>query len=222
MGPGPFGRGCCNGPGAWQAMPVAPWKLPLMVAAIAVPVVAGFYLGGPGVGVLIGALAAVALIGAAVRQRPHGPIGAAGAGAGALVVLAEKLEEPEAVATVAAAARASMSEGSGGVTVLAPARIGFLDRWASDVEDARRGAQQRLVISVAALAAAGVEAEARVGDEDIVQAVEDQLGALSASRVILVAPAVGEDEGVERAAAELRSRLRPGFLEVRVGSAAPS
>ena len=59
--------------------------------------------------------------------------------------------------------------------VLAPARIRFLDRWASDVEPAREAAQRNLVATVAALAKAGVEAEARVGDEDVVQAVEDQL-----------------------------------------------
>ena len=35
------------------------------------------------------------------------------------------------------------------VMILAPARIGFLDRWASDLEPARREAQKALVISVA-------------------------------------------------------------------------
>ena len=76
--------------------------------------------------------------------------------------------------------------GSGGddadVLVLAPARIGFLDRWASDVEGARQAAQENLVATVAALAKAGVEAEARVGDEDVVQAVEDQLQSFPADR----------------------------------------
>ncbi len=79
-----------------------------------------------------------------------------------------------------AIAREAGIEGTGGeedadVLVLAPARIGFLDRWASDVEGARRGAQQTLVATVAALAKAGIAAEARVGDEDVLQAIEDQL-----------------------------------------------
>ena len=68
------------------------------------------------------------------------------------------------------------------VRVLVPARIGFLDRWASDVEPAREAAQRSLVATVAALAKAGVKAEARVGDEDVVQAVEDQLQTLPGDR----------------------------------------
>ncbi len=106
------------------------------------------------------------------------------------------------------------------VMVLAPARIGFLDRWASDVETARRDAQQRLVISVASLAAAGVEAEARVGDEDVVQAVEDQLGSFPASEVILVSAGGEEDKAAAAAASELRARLKVGFRWVVTGPAA--
>jgi hypothetical protein len=106
------------------------------------------------------------------------------------------------------------------VMILSPARIGFLDRWASDVEDARRDAQRRLVISIAALAAAGVEAEARVGDEDLVQAVEDQLGSFPASEVILVSAAGQEDDAAAAAADELRARLRVGFRWLVTGPAA--
>jgi hypothetical protein len=104
--------------------------------------------------------------------------------------------------------------------VLSPARIGFLDRWASDVEGARRDAQRRLVISVAALAAAGIEAEARVGDEDVVQAVEDQLGSFPATEVILVTAAGEDDEAASAAAEELRTRLRVGFRWLVTGPAA--
>ena len=87
--------------------------------------------------------------------------------------------------------------------VLAPARIGFLDRWASDLEGARREAQRRLVITVASLAKAGVVAEARVGDEDLVQAVEDQLQSFAATDVILVTGDAEEDPAGEAAASEL-------------------
>ncbi len=55
---------------------MAPWKLPLLVVAIAVPIVAGFLLGGPGVGVSVGALAAASVVYFAVRARPRGAIGA--------------------------------------------------------------------------------------------------------------------------------------------------
>ncbi|MCW2987320.1 MAG: hypothetical protein JWM24_258, partial [Solirubrobacterales bacterium] len=55
---------------------MAPWKLPLVVAAIAAPIAVAFYVGGPGVGVAVGALAAVAIVVAAARERPRGAIGA--------------------------------------------------------------------------------------------------------------------------------------------------
>lgn len=189
---------------------MTPWKLPLLVAAIAVPVVFAFYFGGPGVGAAVGGLIAVAIVYLAVRQRPRGAIGPARPEPGrrVLIVLGDPLEDPAAIERVAEAVR---DEGRAQVMVLSPARIGFLDRWASDVEAARRDAQQRLVISVAALAAAGIEAEARVGDEDLVQAVEDTLGSFPASEVILVSSARKEDKAATAAADELRARLQVEF-----------
>jgi hypothetical protein len=194
---------------------VAPWKLPLIVIAIAVPIVAGFYLGGPGVGVGVGALAAVGLIYYAARQRPRGGIGGPSADGvdRVLVVVGHPVEDPATIAEIAAAARATDGEPAE-VLVLAPARIGFLDRWASDVEEARRQAQRNLVLTVASLAKAGVAADARVGDEDLVQAVEDAIGGFAATEVILVAG--DDDEAAERAAAELESRLRVGFRRLLV------
>ena len=106
------------------------------------------------------------------------------------------------------------------VLVLAPARIGFLDRWASDLEGARRQAQRSLVITVASLAKAGVAAEARVGDEDLVQAVEDAVGEYSATEVILVTAGDEEDPAAAAAAAELEARLRAPFLRLRVSGQA--
>lgn len=197
---------------------MTPWKLPLLVAAIAAPIVFGFYLGGPGVGLAMGALVAVGIVVFAVRQRPRGAIEPREGEPGhrTLIVLADRLEEPEAVERVVAALR---REGSNEVLLLSPVRIGFLDRWASDIEGARRDAQRRSVISVAALAAAGIEAEAQVGDEDLVQAVEDQLGTFPASEVILVSAPGEEDAGAAAAAGELRSRLRVGFRWLVTGPA---
>ena len=193
-----------------------PWKLPLIVAAIAVPVAFAFYLGGPGVGVAVGALVAVGIVFYAVQQRPEGSIGPSPERADAkrvLVVLADRLEDPKAVEQVSQLAREG--DGAPETLLLAPAHIGFLDRWASDVEAARRDAQQRLVVSVASLAAAGIEAEARVGDEDVVQAVEDQLGSFPASKVILVSGGEGT-----QSARELRARLRAEFHHVLSAPAA--
>lgn len=181
------------------------------------PTAAAFMLGGPGVGVAVGALAAVALVVVAVRQRPEGPIASAGRGDArhhVLIVVADGVEDPADVARITQVAgidgRAGAEEE---VRVLVPARIGFLDRWASDVEEARHSAQQRLVMTVASLAKAGVAAEARVGDEDIVQAVEDQLQSYPATEVVLVG---GEGDGESEAAEALRSRLRAEFHHVRL------
>jgi hypothetical protein len=192
---------------------VTPWKLPLIVLAIAVPIAFSFYFGGPGIGVAVGALVAVAIVAIAVHQRPRGALGVAAdsgeSGDRLLVVAACAVEEAGVIAEIAAAASHPGAHVS--VLVLAPARIGFLDRWASDLEGARREAQRSLVITVASLAKAGVEAEARVGDEDIVQAVEDQLGSYAATEVILVSVGPERDPDAATAAAELERRLSPPF-----------
>lgn len=195
---------------------MAAWKLPLIVAAIAVPVVAAFMVGGPAVGFVGGALAAVAILVVAARQRPRGPIGtpADDARRRILIVAACPADEPGAVAAIAREIRPDRSEEKADVLVLAPASIGFLDRWTSDVEGARHRAQERLVATVAALATAGIEAEARVGDEDIVQAVEDQLGSYPADEVILLTSG-GEEEAGTAAAAELGPRLRARFRHLQ-------
>lgn len=190
------------------------------MAAIAVPIAIAFLSVGPALGVATGALVAVAIVVIAVRQRPRediAPVGTDSKGWRVLVVVADPLEDPSAVSQVASAIG---DDEETSVMVLAPARIGFLDRWASDVEPARHSAQQRLVISVAALAAAGVEAEARVGDEDVVQAVEDQLGSFPASEVILVGAEGEGSKTLAVAAGELQSRLRVPFRWVVTGRGA--
>jgi hypothetical protein len=191
---------------------VTAWKLPLLVAAIAVPIAAAFLLGGPAIGVAVGALAAVAIIVVAARQQPRDaiePMSEAKDARRILVVVGDPLEDPAAIDEISAAV--AVGDGRASVMVLAPARISFLDRWASDVEAAQRDAQQRLVVSLASLAAAGIEAEARVGDEDVVQAVEDQLGSFAASEVILISSGGEENAAAAAAARELRERLRVDF-----------
>jgi hypothetical protein len=199
---------------------MTPWKLPLVVAAIVVPVALAFLVAGPGVGVAIGALAGVAILVVAAAQRPRGPISSApvsDARRHVLVVVSRPIEDPAEVRRIAHAAGIEEGQAGAEVLVLAPARIGFLDRWASDLEGARRRAQRSLVITVASLAKAGVVAEARVGDEDLVQAVEDQLQTFPATEVILAAGRAGDDEAGVAAAAELESRLEARFQRLVLG-----
>jgi hypothetical protein len=194
---------------------MAAWKLPLIVCAITLPILAGFLIAGPALGVAVGALVVVALVAVAARQRPLGPIGDLPEDGRhyVLLVVAGPIEEPGAVRQITTAAGLEPG-GDGEVLVLAPARIGFLDRWASDVEGARERAQRNLVATVAALAKDGIEAEARVGDEDFVQAIEDQLQTFPADEVVLVSAGPDESEGVASAVEELRSRLRAEFHHV--------
>ncbi len=197
---------------------MAPWKLPLIVAVIVVPIVAAFLTGGPGVGVAVGALVTVSILAIAARARPLGPIVSAPAAdrrRHVLLVATTAIEDPADVARIAAAAELREAGESEEVRVLVPARIGFLDRWASDVESARHGAQQSLVATIAALAKAGIAADARVGDEDVVQAVEDQLQSFPATEVVLISGRSEDEDG--EAVAELSSRLRAGFRHIRLG-----
>jgi hypothetical protein len=127
-----------------------------------------------------------------------------------LLVVTRPVDDPDEVRQVVATAGLGRGEEES-VLVLAPASIGFLDRWASDVEGSRRRAQENLVTTVAALAKAGIAAEARVGDEDVVQAVEDQLHSFAADEVVLVSGDTEEGEAAQGAADELEERLRAEF-----------
>jgi hypothetical protein len=202
------------------------WLLPVIVSGIAISIVGGFYVGGPGVGMATAAFDAAVIVVLAVRERPFGPIVPATPRDDrrhVLVVLARPLgEDPAAAAHVAGAVR---EEGlrpdapgtAPDVRLLAPCRAGFLDRWASDVSRARAAAQRDLVLSAAALAAAGVEASARAGDEDLVQMVEDELRTFPATEVLYLG---GEGGGERDASRALDERLLVPFRCLDAGAAA--
>ena len=194
------------------------WKIPLVICAIVLPIVAGFYIGGAGVGTAMGALEVAFLIIYAARLRPQDriePAPAVDARRHVLLVVTRPVEEPASVAAIVKAGRLGGDPGAADVRILAPARAGFLDRWTSDVEDARHEAQESLVATVAALAKAGVDAEARVGDEDVLQAVEDQLQTYPATDVVLVTGPRGSDRD-EPAIEELEERLATAFRRVEL------
>ena len=185
--------------------------LPLIVACIVVPIVFAFYLGGAALGAAAGAATAVAIAVYAVRQKPVEDVEVAplrNLKRHILVVISVPLTDSSAVDEVVKEAAQEGEAPETEVRVLAPASAGFLDRWASSVGPARDAAQQRLVVTVASLAKAGVDAVARVGDEDLVQATEDQLRSYPATEVIFVTGPPETDEAGEDAVNDLRSRLR--------------
>jgi hypothetical protein len=190
---------------------LAAWKLPPIVAAITLSIVAGFYLGGPGLGMAVGALAAATILVIAVRKPPLHPIrppAAADRRRHILVVLAVPLEHGAAIEALRATANPTESDrGEAEMLLLAPCSHGFLARWTSDSGPGRERAQHDLVLSAASLAKAGVAASARVGDEDLRQATEDVLRSFPATEVIFVTGADGEDDAREAAIAGLQSRL---------------
>src|SRR3954453_1855381 len=175
---------------------LAAWKLPLIVAAICVSIVAAFYVGGPGMGMAEGSLVAGILVVMGVRPPPLHPIvppPPSDLREHLLIVVDEPLEDGTAIERIAApSAPLDPAEPDPEVRVVAPAHNRFLDRWACDVGPGRDRAQRSLVLSLASLARAGVAASARIGDEDVVQTVADQLRTYPATEVFLVTEVCSE------------------------------
>jgi hypothetical protein len=203
---------------------LAAWKLPLIVGAIATSIVAGFYLGGPGLGMAVGGLAVGSIVVMAVRHPPLYPIVPAQAPdlrRRLLVVVAEPLEDPKAIGLIADVAHGGEGElPEPEILVVTPVRHRFLDRWASDFDRGRERAQRALVLSLASLAGAELSASARVGEESLVQAVEDTLQSFPATEVILVTGSSRQDAADNAAGAELELRLRVPLHRLCQGTAA--
>ena len=182
----------------------APWTLPLLALAISVPVIAAFALAGPAAGMAAGALVAAAIVVIAARTRFEEEIEVAPArgGGGILVVAMARIEGAGPVEAVRRAQAASGDQAAD-VLVLAPALNRPVSHWLSDLRRARLEAQERLAVSLAVLAAAGVDAHGQVGDTDPIQAIEDALRSYPAAELVFVTDAGSGDDQV----AELRRRL---------------
>ncbi len=204
-----------------------PWLLPLIVLAIALPIVAAFEFTGPGGGLAIGAIAAATILVLAARATFDEPIEVASARDDRftmLVVVDAPLEDPGlagAIGEIAAAGARSTRPGAERrpeVLVLAPATNSAVAHWLSDLRKARFDAQRRLTLSLATLATIDIDAHGEVGDSDTVQAVEDTLRSFPAQEVVFVRGA-----GRERAVEQVRRRLdRPvRVLEAPARAAQP-
>ena len=182
------------------------WMLPLIVVGLVLPGSLGMLIAGPGLGLAIGELCAVVVVVAAAMQRFDGPIEVARSADGrshVLVATASAIDEPQLVEEVLAAC----GDRDADLLILVPARAGTLSHWTSDLGPGRQQAQVALVHSIAALAAAGLDARGKVGDADLLQAIEDALRSFPADRVVLVTEDRARVRGQSRAAAELRRRL---------------
>ena len=192
-----------------EPIQLSPWLLPILVVAVALPIVAAFMFGGPGAGLAVGAVAAATILVIAARARYDEPI-EVGASPGdrymLLVVLAAPLEDPGIAGAIAEIARAGASstgadgETQADVLLLAPATGKAVAHWLSDVGPARFEAQRRLAISLGTLATAHMDARGQVGDADPVQAVEDTLRTFPAQEVVFIGGSehAGEVEEVRR------------------------
>lgn len=182
--------------------------------ALLVPAAIGFALGGPGIGLSIAGLSFVALVVLVLRTRAFNPIGKPvhpELDRRLLVVTTFAIEDASTIQRVSDEIELGGIRPESEIRILTPATNTFLNRWATDLKAARERAQRNLVISVASLTLAGVDAQARVGDEDIVQAVEDELVTFDATEVILVTRTTEDNPA---AAEHLKERLRPVFRHV--------
>jgi hypothetical protein len=91
------------------------------------------------------------------------------------------------------------SEGVGEeVLVVTPALNSPLKHWASDEDDARAAAQERLDNSLERLRELGVNARGEVGDGEPLQAIEDALRTFGADEIIISTHPEGRSHWLER------------------------
>jgi len=194
------------------------WQPPLILLALILPAAIGFAIGGPGFGIMLAGFCLVGLVVVVLRAAPSDPIGRSQHPEliqRLLIVTTFPIEDARTIEAVAEEVELGGIEPDTEIRLLTPAASTFLDRWATDLRAARRRAQRDLVISIASLTLAGVDAGAQVGDEDLVQAVEDQMATFDATEVILVSR---KGDGYDEAAEILRRRLRPVFRRVQLSA----
>jgi hypothetical protein len=163
-----------------------PFAIPLIIAAIGIPIVAAMALAGTfgaGLGMAVGALAATSVVVFAARSKPQPKLEVASADEAGHRVLVLAVAE----ATPAAAQRIADITGSpSDVRLVVPVPSHRLDRWLSAEDEARHEAEARLARSAGVLVAAGLPVSGSVGDADPAQALEDELRGYAADEVVLL------------------------------------
>jgi hypothetical protein len=84
------------------------------------------------------------------------------------------------------------------ILVVVPALNSPVRHWASDDDDARARAQERLQTSLARLKADGVNARGEVGDSEPLQAMEDALRTFGADEIIISTHPEGRSNWLEK------------------------
>lgn len=195
------------------------WQPPLIVLALIVSMAIGFVLGGPGFGIMFVGLGLVALVVALLAVASKDPMGRTPhpeLNRRLLIVTTFPIEDSDTIQVVADMVGLGGVDSESSIRVLTPADNSFLRRWATDLKDARERAQSRLVVSIASLTLAGVDADAKVGDENLVQAVEDELRTYDATEVFLLTSGTPESPVAD----VLSERLQPDFVHLDLAGGA--
>jgi hypothetical protein len=93
------------------------------------------------------------------------------------------------------------------VLVVVPALNSRLKHWASDEDEARVAARERLDASIARLSRGGITARGEVGDSEPLQAVEDALRTFGANEIIISTHPEGRSNWLEQGLVD-RARQR--------------
>jgi hypothetical protein len=177
------------------------WAIPLIIAALCVPVIAAmsFQQVGAGLGVATGAAVGTALIVLAARARPRNRVEVATRTGGGhrVLVIATAEATPDAAERIA-----DLAADASDVRLVVPVPSQRLERWLSAEDTAREEAERRLAHAAGALTAAGLPVSGSLGDADAAQALEDELRGYPADEVIVLA-GPGQADPV----AELEDRL---------------
>jgi GABA permease len=88
------------------------------------------------------------------------------------------------------------------VLVVCPALNSPLRHWASDEDDARHHAQERLDASLATMRGAGIQASGEIGDGDPIQAIEDAVRTFQPDELVVSTHPLGKSHWLERGVVE--------------------